>query len=257
MPPDDDHSEQHDHERGCTGESEKKTKCTQLRHAEPPLACPDDEKRGQEPGFNAPAGGHQKSTKKKPRQDQWGPRRQLSRQILEPCSNGAPFKQRIGWNYNACSTDVSSSSDTVKRGTPRVVLVLSLVRVSLGVEGARIFDVNRRRQNMSPFCTENLRAPLAKNNGGPLNHGCHKACSENTSRHEHFEDDDSKYNTATRLNDHQIHIALNSSSQHWLSIAHESRVAEFFGAPVTQDVLAVDRVPATPVIGNSITCRSP
>ena len=33
-------------------------------------------------------------------------------QILEPCSSGAPSKRRICWNYNACSTELTSSSRT-------------------------------------------------------------------------------------------------------------------------------------------------
>ena len=33
------------------------------------------------------------------------PRRQFFLQILDICSSGAPSKQRIGWNYNACNTE--------------------------------------------------------------------------------------------------------------------------------------------------------
>ena len=49
------------------------------------------------------------STKKKPRQDQWDPRRRLATQTLDRCSNGGPSTQRIGWNCNVCSTESISS----------------------------------------------------------------------------------------------------------------------------------------------------
>ena len=60
---------------------------------------------------------------------------------------------------------------------------------------------------------------LAQNKEDPLNHCGHKTCFENISRYEHF----AKYNTATRLINHQIHTSgvlvpqISTESRCWIS----------------------------------------
>ena len=62
----------------------------------------------------------------------------------------------------------------------------------------------------------------------PVNHSGHKACSENSSRYKHVEDDDTKYNTVTRLIDHQIdrHQTLDRSASTAFRTSAENKIVE-------------------------------
>ena len=95
----------------------------------------------------------------------------------------------------------SKIQEAVKPEKTRVVLVS---RESPVVDGAQRFCVNRRKTKYEfALHRKNLLAPFgSKTKGKPFNHCGHKACSESSSRYKHFEDDDAKYNTATRLIDH-------------------------------------------------------